>query len=98
MTAVGLAWMPSLCSIEQQRLDRALREERAEREAQVRALPHLLPRRRDEARQALAAPPRLERERVPATLAELPIGLAEAVRRGDRAIGPFRAFLISGIV
>ena len=83
---------------QQQRLDRPVGEHRAEREGQVRRLPHLHHRRGDKLRQALPAEFGRELQRVPAAFDELLVGLLEALRRRDLAVLPGRAFLVAGPV
>ena len=60
------------------RLDRALREQRAQVEREVGRVPHLLERRGDELRQALAAVLGGLGQAVPAVLDELAIRVLEA--------------------
>ena len=84
---------------ELQRLDRALREQRAEVEREIRRMPHLLDRGGENLRQALAAVVGVLGEAVPAVVAELPVGFLEAGGRGHRAVVvPARTFLVAGLV
>ena len=70
-----------------QRLDRALRQERAKIERHVRRMPHLLDGRRNELRQTLPAVFRILGESIPAVLDELLIRILESRRRLHAAIG-----------
>ena len=80
---------------QQQSLDRALGEQRTERKAQVRALPHLLHRRRDKLGKPLPAPLVREGQRVPSAVAELAVRVAKAPWGTHLAIAQFGAFLVS---
>ena len=85
-------------AVEQDRLDGTLRQQRAEREAQVRRLPHLLHRGVDQPGQALAAPFGIEGHAVPATLDESAIGLLPAGRGDDNAVLQPRALPVARTV
>ena len=87
-----------LRSTQRKCMHRALSEQRTERKAHICAGPHLVDRGRDELGQALPAPFGLERKRVPSAGGELAIRILEALGRGDLAVGPVRAFLVTGIV
>jgi hypothetical protein len=78
-----------------QRLDRAVRQHRAQGERQVGAVPHFLDQRRDQARYALAAVRRVTRQRVPAAVDELPICLLPAAGSEDLAVRPARDFTVA---
>src|SRR6266480_4272328 len=90
---VGL--LQSIGTAQQQGLDCALGEKRAERKAEVRALPHLLDRRRYQPGKPLPAPLVLEGQRVPSAVAELAVRVAKAPRGTHLAVAQFRAFLVS---
>ena len=90
---VGL--LQSIRTAQQQRFDRALGEKGAQRKAEVRALPHLLHRRRYQPRKPLPAPLVLEGQRVPPAVAELAVRVAKAARGTHLAAAQFRAFLVS---
>jgi hypothetical protein len=81
-----------------ERLDRALREHRAELEREVRGAPHLLHRRLDEVRQALAAEFGGGEHVAPARLDPLPIRLAEAGGHRDLAVLVLRALAVAARV
>ena len=68
------------------RLDRALREQRAQVERQVGRVPHFLDGGLHELRQALPAVFRILGEAVPAVVAELLVCLLESRRRPDGAV------------
>jgi hypothetical protein len=81
------------------RLDRALREQRAQVEREIGGMPHLLDRARDELRQPLPAVFAALGEPVPPVLAELEVGVLEALRRPDGAVGlQHRALAVAGHV
>ena len=81
------------------RLDGALRQERAEVEGHVRRVPHLFDRGRHELRQALPAVLRILGEPVPAVGAILRIRFLESGRRPDSAILEHaRAFAVAARV
>ena len=67
----------------EQRLDRAVGQQRAQREAHVGAVEHLDAGGADRLGQALAAEVGRMLQPLPAALGELPEGLLEAGRRGD---------------
>ncbi len=73
-------------AFELNRLDRALREQRAQVEGQVRRVPHFLDGRLHQLRQALPAVFRILGEPVPAVVAELLVRLLESRRRPDGAV------------
>ena len=77
------------------RLDRALAEQRAEREGHVGGVPDLRAGGVEEGRQAEAAMFGRRRERVPAAVDPLRIGLAPAGRRRHRALRKARADAIA---
>ena len=78
------------------RLDRALRQQRAQIEGHVRRVPHLLHRGGHELRQTLSAEIGILGEAVPAVGAILPVGLLEARRRAHRAVlEPARALAVA---
>jgi hypothetical protein len=81
-----------------ERVQRALRQHRAERETHVRAAPHLFDRRGDQPRQPLPAPLRGDRQRSPAGLHVLAVRVWKALRRRDRPVAPLGAFLITRII
>ena len=84
-----------VAAAEQQRLDRALREQRAERERHVGRGHHLGHRRGDKLGQALPAPLGIQRQAVPAAFDELLVGFLETLGRLHRAVLPLRAFLVA---
>ena len=86
-----------LRAAQRDRLDRALRQHRAQVEREVRRMPHLLDRGAQQMRQALAAVLRRLDEAVPAVVAELPVRILETGRGLHRAVGqPPRALAIAG--
>ena len=74
----------------QQCLDRAVGQQRAQREAQIGAVDHLDACRADRLRQVLAAERLGVLQPLPAPLAELAEGLPETRCRGDHAVFPRR--------
>ena len=84
LVQVGL--LQRVAAVAFDRLDRALRQQRAQVERHVRRMPHLLDGGGDELRQALAAEFRALGEPVPAVLAELPVRVAETGGRLHRAV------------
>ena len=74
----------------EQGLDRAVGQQRAERETEVGAVNHLDARRADGLRQALSAELRRMLQALPAAFAELTERLLEAGRRRHRAVLPAR--------
>ena len=79
----------------QQRLDRAVGQQRAQREAHVGAVEHLDAGRADGLGQALAAEVGRVLQALPAAFAELAEGLLEAGRGGDHAVLPRRRVLVA---
>ena len=84
-----------VAAAEQQRLDRALREQRAERERHVGRGHHLGHRRGDKLGQALPAPLGIQRQAVPAAFDELLVGFLETLGRLHRAVLPLRSLLVA---
>ena len=79
-----------------QRLDRTLREQRAQREREVGAVPHFLNRRRHELRQTLPAMVRVLGQAVPAVVGELLVRFLEPGRRLHyAAVDELRALAIA---
>ncbi len=94
LVQVGL--LQRVAAVAFDRLDRALRQQRAQVERHVRRMPHLLDRGGDELRQSLAAEFRALGESVPAVLAELPVRVAETCGRLHRAVvQALGAFLVA---
>ena len=83
---------------QQQRLDRAAGEQRAQRKRQVRRFPHFHHRRRHQLRQALAAEFERELQRIPAAFDELLVRCDETLGRGDTALVPLRALFVARLV
>ena len=82
-------------SVDLERFQHAGGEHGAQAQRHVRALPDFLHRRRDDVRQPLPAVLGRAGESVPAGLDELAVGLLEALRRGDPAVGEPRALLVA---
>jgi hypothetical protein len=82
----------------QQRLDRAVRKQRAEGERQAGRLQHLVAGARDELRQSLAAVLLRMLQPLPARLDELTERLPEARRRRHRTVAPGRRLDVAGPV
>ncbi len=78
-----------------ERADRAFAEQRAERKTHRRARPHFVAGGGDGVRQAHAAVFRLGGDARPARLGPAAIGLAEAGRRDDDAVGQARALAVA---
>ena len=79
----------------QQRLDRAVGQQRAQREAQVGAVEDLAAGRADRLGQPLAAELDRVLQALPAAFAVLPEGVLEARRGGDDAVLPARGVLVT---
>ena len=78
--------------------DGAERQHLAQRKGQIGRRPHFQHRRRDQARQALAAIGERRRHGVPAVLAKGREGRLDAVRRGHHAVLADAALLVAGMV
>src|SRR5713101_1723946 len=87
-----------LGAAQDQGLDRTRGEHRDEGEREIRRLPHLDDRRRDDFRQSLPAVLGGRLQRVPTRLDEQPVRLLEALGSGDLALVPVRALLIGRFV
>ncbi len=88
-----------LRAAQRDRLDRALRQHRAEIEGEVRRMPHLLDGGPEEVRQPLAAVVGRLDEPVPAVLAELQVRGLESGRRLHRAVGkPLHALAVADAI
>ena len=83
---------------QQQRLDRAAGEQRAQRKRQIGRLPHFHHRRRHQLGQALAAELGRELQRIPAAFDELLVRFDEALGRSDAAVVPLRALFVARLV
>ena len=73
-------------AVDRERPDRALGQHRAQAEGEVGGVPDLADRGRDQPRHALPAEFGLRDDAVPSALGELPVGIGEAVGRGDDAV------------
>ena len=82
----------------QQRLDRAVGQQRDQCERQVRTVQHLHARRRDQLRQALAAEFGRVLHALPAGVRERAEGFLETFRGRDLAVVPEARFLVAGVV
>ncbi len=78
-----------------QRFDGPLRQQRTEREGHVGGIPDFLQGRGQGPGHTLAAISRIEGDRVPAGLGELPIGLGDTSRHHDLAINQANTFLVT---
>ncbi len=81
-----------------QRVDRALGQQRAQAERQVRRVPDLAGRHRHHAGQALAAEFFRTGQRTPAAFGELAVGFLPAGRRVDLAVDQFGGGLVADLV
>ena len=81
-----------------QRLDRADCQHLTEREGEVGRFPHLSHGAREQRRHSLAADVGADRHGVPTGVDELPVGLREAIGRGDASILPAASLAVAGRV
>ena len=88
----------SVRTVQRNRLNRPLIEQRAQAERHIGPLPHFLDAESQRPWQALSAIFRIEGHGVPAALAILPVGFLKAGGRGDRAVFKFCAGLVAGMV